>query len=66
MKNYPDFFQSVGKTLVQKANEGYILVDDNELDQLRLSHKIVMRPMPTAMGGRVLDVTQKPVWQFTE
>lgn len=59
-KNYPDWFAAVGKTMVQKESDGtFILLDDAELNKLRAQGKITVK-IPSAMGGRVTDVTQKP------
>ncbi|VEU42746.1 unnamed protein product [Pseudo-nitzschia multistriata] len=60
-KNYPDWFAAVGKTMVQKESDGtFIVVDDAELYKLRQEGKITTK-VPSAMGGRVTDVTQKPM-----
>ena len=34
MKNYPDFFATVGKTMVKKSDGSFMLVDDAELQKL--------------------------------
>ena len=60
MKNYPDFFATVGKTLVRKADGGFIMVSDGELAQLKRDNKITVE-IPKAMGGKITDVTQKPI-----
>ena len=65
-KNYPDWFATVGKTMIQKESDGtFIVVDDAELAQLRADNKITVK-IPTAMGGRVTDVTQKPMLMLKE
>jgi hypothetical protein len=60
MKNYPDFFAAVGKTLVKKADGTFMMVDDSVLQELKRTNKIGVE-IPMAMGGRVTDLTQKPV-----
>jgi hypothetical protein len=61
MKNYPDYFASIGKTMLKKADgSGYVLVTDSELTQLFKSNRIALE-IPTSMGGKVRDLTQKPI-----
>jgi hypothetical protein len=60
MKNYPDFFATVGKTLVKKTDGTFMIVDDSELEELKRANKLTIE-IPKAMGGRVTDLTQKPV-----
>ena len=62
MKNYPDFFASLSppKYMVKKSDGTFDLYDDVELAKLKKENKIRLEK-PTAMGGRVVDVTQKPV-----
>eukprot|EP00536_Pseudo-nitzschia_multiseries_P002699 jgi/Psemu1/301507/fgenesh1_kg.36_\ len=65
-KNYPDWFAAVGKTMIQKESDGtFIVVDDAELAKLRADGKITVK-VPSAMGGRVTDVTQKPTLVLKE
>ena len=60
-KNYPDWFAAVGKTMVQKESDGtFIVVDNEELAKLWEDNKISVKT-PTTMGGRIKDVTQKPM-----
>lgn len=65
MKNYPDFFQTLGKTLIKKPDGGFIAVSDAELTQLKQQNKLTTQ-MPKAMGGRVVDLTQKPILMLKE
>ena len=65
MKNYPDFFDVVGKTMVKKSDGSFFLVDDLELQKLKDDNKIGVE-IPRAMGGRVTDLTQKPVLVLKE
>ncbi len=61
MKNYPDYFASIGKTMLKKADgSGYVLVTDSELTLLFKSNRIALE-IPTSMGGKVRDLTQKPI-----
>ena len=60
MKNYPDWFASVGKTLVKKSDGTFVALDDVEVAQLRKENKLTLE-IPRTMGGQVVDYTQKPV-----
>jgi hypothetical protein len=65
-KNYPDFFAAVGKTMVQKESDGtFIVVDKAELAKLWDDNKISVTT-PTTMGGKIKDVTQKPMLVLKE
>lgn len=65
MKNYPDWFATVGKTMVKKPDGSFLLVDDGELQKLKDQNKIGLEYAKT-MGGRVMDVTQKPILTLKE
>jgi len=65
MKNYPDWFATVGKTLVKKPDGSFMVVSDKELEELRSRNKLGIE-MPKAMGGKVTDVTQKPILVLKE
>lgn len=60
MKNYPDFFAVVGKNMVKKPDGSFMLVEESELKQLIKDNKIGLE-FPKAMGGKVTDLTQKPI-----
>ena len=60
MKNYPDWFASVGKTLIKKSDGTFIALDDAEVAQLRKDNKLSFE-IPKTKGGQVVDYTQKPV-----
>ena len=60
MKNYPDFFATVGKTMVKKPDGSFMLVDDAELQKLKDANKIGLEYGKT-MGGKFADLTQKPI-----
>ena len=65
MKNYPDWFQSIGKTLVKKTDGTFVALDDAEVAQLRKDNRLTFE-IPKAMGGQVVDYTQKPVLVLKE
>ncbi|CAB9529873.1 expressed unknown protein [Seminavis robusta] len=65
MKNYPDFFAVVGKIMVKKPDGSFILVEESELKALMQDNKISLE-FPKAMGGKVTDLTQKPVMVLNE
>ena len=65
-KNYPDWFAAVGKTMIQKESDGtFIIVDNEELSKLWDEGKLRMSN-PTTMGGKIKDVTQKPMLVLKE
>mmetsp|Transcript_14200 Transcript_14200/g.20280 ORF Transcript_14200/g.20280 Transcript_14200/m.20280 type:complete len:190 (-) Transcript_14200:89-658(-) len=61
-KNYPDFFASLSppRYMVKKSDGTFDLFTDVELTELRKAGKIKVE-IPMAMGGKVTDLTQKPV-----
>jgi hypothetical protein len=65
MKNYPDWFASVGKTMVKKPDGTFMVVDDAELAELKSQNKIGIE-YAKAMGGKVTDLTQKPIMVLKE
>jgi hypothetical protein len=65
MKNYPDFFATLDKTLVKKADGTFFVVDAKELAVLKRENRLSY-DMPKAMGGKVTDVTQKPILVLKE
>lgn len=60
MKNYPDFFASVGQTMIKKRDGTFFLVDAAELEQLKKENKLTTE-MPRTLGGKFTDITQKPI-----
>ncbi|CAJ1949815.1 unnamed protein product [Cylindrotheca closterium] len=60
MKNYPDVFAVSGKTMVKKADGTFLLVSGEELMALKKDNRIGIENVK-AMGGKVTDMTQKPV-----
>jgi restriction endonuclease Mrr len=65
MKNYPDWFAAVGKTMVKKSDGSFILVNDDELLALKRENKVGVENAKT-MGGKVMDLTQKPILVLKE
>ena len=65
MKNYPDVFAVSGKTMVKKPDGSFMLLNGEELMALKKENKIGVENMK-AMGGKVSDMTQKPVLVLKE
>jgi hypothetical protein len=65
MKNYPDWFASVGKSMIKKPDGTFMVVTDKELAVLKAQNKIGLEYAKT-MGGKVTDVTQKPIMVLKE
>jgi hypothetical protein len=65
MKNYPDVFAATGKTMIKKPDGTFMVVDDAELRRLKDENKIG-REVATTLGGRIIDVTQKPIMVLKE
>ena len=65
MKNYPDWFSAVGKSMVKKPDGTFMVVSDAELADLKAQGKIGVENA-RAMGGKVADVTQKPIMVLKE
>ncbi len=60
MKNYPDVFAVSDKRLVMKKDGSFALFSPEEVREMTQSGKITIKH-PTTKGGRVSDLTQKPV-----
>lgn len=60
MKNYPDFFQSIGKVMLKKPDGTFATYSEEEFSKLRAAGRIGLE-YPKAMGGKVSDMTQKPI-----
>ena len=67
MKNYPDFFASLNppKYMVKQPDGSIKLYEDQELTELKKAGKIRLE-RPMAMGGQVVDITQKPILVLVE
>jgi hypothetical protein len=65
-KNYPDVFAVSDKKMVRKANgRGYVLYTTEEVQTLTDDGKIRLE-YPKTMGGRVTDLTRKPILVLVE
>ena len=61
MKNYPDFFGSIGKVMIKKSSDNtFIVVSQMEAEQMKLDGKLSLE-IPKARGGKIVDLTQKPI-----
>mmetsp|Transcript_20436 Transcript_20436/g.37518 ORF Transcript_20436/g.37518 Transcript_20436/m.37518 type:complete len:184 (+) Transcript_20436:50-601(+) len=60
MKNYPDVFAASGKRMVKKMDGSFVLYSPEEVKDLTDEGKITIE-YPKSKGGRILDLTQKPV-----
>jgi hypothetical protein len=61
MKNYPDFFGSIGKVMIKKSSDNtFIVVSLQEAEQMKLDGKLALE-VPKARGGKIVDLTQKPI-----
>lgn len=65
MKNYPDWFASIGKTLIKKADGTFMTVNDKVLEELKRANRLTLE-IPKAMNGQVTDLTQKPILVLKE
>lgn len=67
MKNYPDFFASLNppKFMVKLPDGTIRLYEEDELTTLKKAGKIKLEK-PKAMGGQVVDITQKPIMVLVE
>jgi hypothetical protein len=60
MRNYPDVFAVSDKRMVMKSDGSFVLFSPGEVTDLVNNGKITIE-YPKTMGGRVADLTQKPV-----
>ena len=60
MKNYPDYFVSIGKNMIKKSDGSFMVVTDAEMEQLLRENRISLET-PKAMSGKVTDYAQKPI-----
>jgi hypothetical protein len=60
MRNYPDVFAVSDKRMVMKSDGSFELFSPGEVADLVNNGKITIE-YPKTMGGRVVDLTQKPV-----
>ena len=60
MRNYPDVFAVSDKRMVMKSDGSFALFSPGEVQEMVNAGRISIE-YPTTMGGRVVDLTQKPV-----
>lgn len=60
MKNYPDVFAVDGKKMLKKSDGTFVIVSEAEMKKLLDENRIGLE-FPKAMGGKVTDLTQKPI-----
>ena len=61
MKNYPDVIAAASdKQLIKKMDGTFVLLSSEEVQQLSRQGKIQME-YPKSKGGRIADLTQKPI-----
>jgi hypothetical protein len=65
MKNYPDWFATLGKVMIKKPDGTFMVVSEAEADALKRGGKLTLE-IPKAMGGKVTDYTQKPILVLKE
>ena len=65
MKNYPEVFAVSDKKMVKKLDGSYALFSAKEVDNLNKAGKIRIE-YPTSKGGRIADLTQKPILVLNE
>jgi hypothetical protein len=46
--------------MIKRQDGTYFTVSDSELEQLKKDNKLTIE-IPRAMGGKVVDMTQKPI-----
>mmetsp|Transcript_13543 Transcript_13543/g.20448 ORF Transcript_13543/g.20448 Transcript_13543/m.20448 type:complete len:194 (-) Transcript_13543:222-803(-) len=65
MKNYPDVFAVSDKRMVKKLDGSFALFSAEEVKDLTQAGKITLE-YPKSKGGRIMDLTQKPVLVLNE
>lgn len=65
MKNYPDVFAVSGKKMVKKADGSFALYSAEEVAELTNEGRVTIE-YPRSKGGRIVDLTQKPVLVLKE
>lgn len=65
MKNYPDVFAVSDKRMVKKRDGSYALFSAEEVKDLTAEGKIATE-YPKSKGGRIADLTQKPILVLKE
>lgn len=65
MKNYPDVFAVSDKQLIKRMDGTFALYTSEEVQQLSSMGKITIE-YPKSKGGRIADLTQKPIKVLSE
>ena len=65
MKNYPDVFAVSDKRMVKRTDGTYALYSADEVSNLTKAGKTTIE-YPTSKGGRIADLTQKPILVLNE
>jgi len=65
MKNYPDVFAVSDKKMVKKLDGSFALYSAEEVRDLTQQGKIMIE-YPKSKGGRIADLTQKPILVLNE
>lgn len=65
MKNYVDYFATLNKVMIKKMDGTYMLVSEQEYDTLIKQNKLIFE-IPTSRGGKMMDMTQKPIQVLKE
>lgn len=65
MKNYPDVFAVSDKKMIKKSDGSFALYSSDEVAKLTQEGKIKIE-YPMSKGGRIADLTQKPVLVLNE
>ena len=66
MKNYPDFFNSIGQVMIKKSSDNtFLLVTPQEAERLKGLGKLSYE-VPKTLGGTIVDYTQKPILVLKE
>lgn len=66
MKNYPDFFNSIGQVLIKKSSDNtFLLVTPQEAEGLKQLGRLTLE-IPKTRGGTIVDYTQKPILVLKE
>jgi hypothetical protein len=61
MKNYPDFFNTIGKVMIKKSSDNtFMLVTPQEAERLKALGQLSYE-VPKTRGGTIIDYTQKPI-----
>jgi hypothetical protein len=61
MKNYPDFFNSIGQVMIKKSSDGtFLLVSPQEAERMKALNQLSYE-IPKTLGGTIVDYTQKPI-----